>query len=95
MFALPMEPKDVTRDAVADVFPPHDILQAWMNGEDAEWPTAQDDEPAELRFDVGTAVQCRVGPEEWSNGTISKLWYRESQWPDGAFAPHHVAQWVQ
>ena len=95
MFALPMEPREVTIDILRENFPPEDILEKWMNGEDVEWPPMFDDDnmdaaPIELRYNVGTAVVCRIGPENWEPGTISKLWYRENGWPEGAFAPYQV-----
>jgi hypothetical protein len=91
MFALPMEPKEVTRETLAAAFPTADVLDQWFQGQDAEWPPPPEHElPTELRFAVGAAVQCRVGPEQWERGTISQLWYRESQWPEGAFAPYQI-----
>jgi len=48
----------------------------------------------ELRFDVGTKVQCRTGrgdgEDGWSNGTVVKIWYRETQWPRGRTAPYQI-----
>jgi hypothetical protein len=92
MFALPMEPKEVTKEILQESFPPGDILEKWFNGEDAEWPPMSPDNeaPVELRFNVGAAVFCRVGPDNWESGTISQLWYREDKWPDGAFAPYQI-----
>ena len=95
MFGLPMEPKDVTKEILEESFPPDNILQAWMDGEDAEWPPILDNDDMihdtdELRFTLGASVICRTGPNEWLPGTISKLWYRESQWPNGAYAPYQI-----
>ncbi len=94
MFALPMESQQVTLDILRDNFPPDDILEKWMNGEEAEWPPMDDDQMdaalPELRFDVGTAVECRIGADNWESGTISKLWYRENGWPEGAYAPYQI-----
>lgn len=93
MFALPMEPQQVTLDILRDNFPPDDILEKWMNGEEAEWPPMDDQmdaAPPELRFNVGTAVVCRIGADTWESGTISKLWYRENGWPEGAYAPYQI-----
>jgi hypothetical protein len=97
MFALPMEPKEVDIDILRENFPPEDVLEQWMNGEDVEWPPLYDDEngnngtaPIELRYNIGTSVVCRIGPENWEPGTISELWYREQGWPEGAFAPYQI-----
>jgi len=35
----------------------------------------------ELRFQVGDEVKCNVGGGKWEVGVVSKLWYRESDWP--------------
>lgn len=88
MFALPMEPKEVTPEILADCFPPGEILEKWLNGEDAAWPP--EPEPQELRFEVGTDVLCRVGPTDWAPGKVQQLWYRENGWPEGAFAPYKI-----
>jgi hypothetical protein len=95
MFALPMEPKEVTVDVLKESFPPEDVLTKWMNGEDVEWPPFyndkdQGDTPMELRFDLGASVLCRIGPDLWEPGTITKLWYRERQWPADAYAPYQI-----
>ena len=45
------------------------------------------------RFQTGTRVSCRMGPdpnEDWAQGTIIQLWYRESKWPNMSFAPYKV-----
>eukprot|EP00746_Dinoflagellata_sp_MGD_P151988 gnl/MRDRNA2_/MRDRNA2_83365_c0_seq6.p1 gnl/MRDRNA2_/MRDRNA2_83365_c0~~gnl/MRDRNA2_/MRDRNA2_83365_c0_seq6.p1 ORF type:complete len:374 (+),score=69.52 gnl/MRDRNA2_/MRDRNA2_83365_c0_seq6:98-1219(+) len=43
-----------------------------------------------LRFQVGTKVECRTGPDEWSVGTIIKLHYRERHWKKGKTVPYQV-----
>ena len=43
-----------------------------------------------LRFELGTAVECRLGPDAWSRGRIIGHWYREDDWPDGQKAPYQV-----
>lgn len=88
MFALPMEPKEVTPDHINENFPPGEILEKWFRGEDAPWPP--EPEPPELRFTVGDKVECRVGPDDWAPGTVHQLWYRENGWPEGAFAPYKI-----
>ena len=35
MVALPYEAQDVTEEILDHLFPPHEVLTAWMNGEDA------------------------------------------------------------
>ena len=89
MFSLPMEPKEVTREVLEDSFPTADVLEKWSHGEEAEWPPLSE-LPQELRFSLGTFVLCRVGPDQWEAGTISQLWYRENQWPEGAYAPYQI-----
>ena len=88
MIGIPAEAKQVTEEMIKEHFPPPEVLETWNNGEEAEWPPAP--EPIPLRFTVGTAVLCRIGPQEWSPGTVQKLWYRESNWPDGAYAPYQI-----
>jgi hypothetical protein len=90
MFGLPMDPTEVTLEVLREAFPTPDVVDRWHRGEDAEWPP--EPEPVELRFAVGAAVLCRVGPgpADWSRGTVAELWYREDQWPDGAFAPYKI-----
>jgi hypothetical protein len=88
MFGLPMEAKEVTKQDLEHMFPPQPILEKWHAGEDAEWPPQE--EPPELRFSIGTKVECRVGPADWAKGTVAQLWYREPQWPEGSFAPYKI-----
>jgi hypothetical protein len=91
MFGLPMEAKEVNLEELENFFPTDDVLEKWHNGEEAEWPPAEQfsDFP-ELRFDLGTSVLCRVGATDWIAGTIVQLWYREPQWPEGTLAPYKI-----
>mmetsp|Transcript_25672 Transcript_25672/g.85694 ORF Transcript_25672/g.85694 Transcript_25672/m.85694 type:complete len:484 (+) Transcript_25672:69-1520(+) len=44
----------------------------------------------ELRFPVGTRVECNVGPK-WATGTVVKQWYREPDWPKSKVsAPYQI-----
>jgi len=88
MFGLPMEAGDVTDQDMHHVFPPPEIVEKWHLGEEAEWPP-QESVPR-LRFDVGQEVMCRVGATDWSPGRVIQLWYREPNWPEGAFAPYKI-----
>mmetsp|Transcript_26991 Transcript_26991/g.48794 ORF Transcript_26991/g.48794 Transcript_26991/m.48794 type:complete len:391 (-) Transcript_26991:349-1521(-) len=45
---------------------------------------------SKYRFTVGTRVQCRTGPDEWSVGTVIKLDYSEPGWPPGRSVPYQV-----
>lgn len=89
-----MEAKDVTPEDLEGNFPTPEVLQKWHDGEDADWPPI-DAEPEfpELRFEVGTPVLCRIGPDattDWAPGKITLLWYREPSWPKGSFAPYKI-----
>lgn len=46
----------------------------------------------ELRFPVGTRVECCVsrGPAGWAPGTVVAHWYRAPSWPTGQFAPYQI-----
>lgn len=92
MVGLPMEAREVTTQDLENFFPSADIIEKWHRGEEAEWPPNDDDAAAavELRFEVGTPVLCRVGQSDWLKGHITQLWYRESTWPEGAFAPYKI-----
>jgi len=95
IFGLPMEAKEVTKEELQNNFPTKEVLEKWHAGEDADWPP-MDDQPAEfpeLRFDLGTRVLCRIGPDatkDWAPGKIIQLWYREPGWPPGSFAPYKI-----
>lgn len=41
-----------------------------------------------LTYKVGDRVQCNCG--SWEQGTVHKLWYRESLWETGRYAPYQV-----
>jgi len=43
-----------------------------------------------LRFEVGTRVVCRVGQDEWEEGKIVQLWYREPDWPENKTVPYQA-----
>jgi len=98
MLGLPMESNEVTDEELAEAFPPEEILRKWFHGQDAEWPPDNSNAMEEgtlpqLRFDVGDKVLCRIGPDAitgWAKGTIVQLWYRESSWPAGNWAPYKV-----
>jgi len=86
--SLPMEAKDVTVDILRDAFPTKEVLGEWHAGREAEWPPVP--EPVALRFSVGTFVECRTGPHEWSPGIILQQWYREANWQPGMMAPYKI-----
>lgn len=90
MLKLPMEAKEVSMEDLRHAFPTYEILVKWHRGEEAEWPPEEEEEPTQLRFDVGAKVLCRVGANDWAPGEILQLWFREEQWPEGAFAPYRV-----
>ncbi len=89
---LPMMASEVSKEELVSKFPTKEVLEAWYRGEDADWPPLEDSLP-QLRFDVGTRVLCRIGPDaekDWAPGTIIQLWYAEKDWPEGAFAPYKI-----
>jgi hypothetical protein len=93
MFGLPLEANEVTLEELQENFPTEEYLRKWFRGEEAEWPPEpefDDERMPTLRFDVGTKVLCRVGPDAWHAGTIVQKWYREESWPQGAWAPYKV-----
>mmetsp|Transcript_44531 Transcript_44531/g.66101 ORF Transcript_44531/g.66101 Transcript_44531/m.66101 type:complete len:198 (-) Transcript_44531:81-674(-) len=90
MLGLPMESKDVNLEELKEVFPPDDILRAWHRGEDPDWPGLDDETMPQLRFEIGTLVECRIGPTDWAPGKVAQLWYREPGWPQGSWAPYKI-----
>ena len=46
---------------------------------------------AELRFKVGEAVMCNLGPDGWKLGKIIAHHYRQAHWPAEKSAPYQVA----
>ena len=46
----------------------------------------------ELRFPVGTRVECCIskGPDGWVPGEVVMHWYRAASWPTGQFAPYQI-----
>ena len=62
---------------------------------DTEAPAASTPQPAATsrvppRFPIGAEVECRLGPDRWSLGTIVGLHYREKGWPPEKRAPYQV-----
>lgn len=49
---------------------------------------AQDGAQKELRFPIGTRVECNVGA--WRSGTIVGHWWRDSNWPAGKVVPYQI-----
>ncbi len=46
---------------------------------------------SDLRFELGDAVMCNMGPSGWKLGRVIALHYREDHWPAGKSAPYQVA----
>ena len=40
-----------------------------------------------LRFKKKQRVECKIGPNEWARGTVTKLWFEQSQ---GQYMPYQV-----
>ncbi|CAE7509095.1 unnamed protein product, partial [Symbiodinium microadriaticum] len=65
-----------------------ETISLWAEGKDAPWPPLP-----ELRFDVNTRVECRVGPHPvrgWAAGVIVATFYKEPEWPPGMVAPYQI-----
>jgi hypothetical protein len=96
MFGIPSEAKEITEEEVKEFFPTEDVIEAWARGEKVPWPPEDevwDDDYTEfppVRFRVGTRVECRVGPNEWVQGTVILVWYREPHWPVNSWAPYQI-----
>ena len=43
----------------------------------------------ELNHEVGDVVKCKY-EDEWVNGVISQIWYREELWETGRYVPYQV-----
>lgn len=41
-----------------------------------------------LKYKVGDRVKCKM--EQWEEGTVTQLWYREELWETGFYAPYQV-----
>lgn len=71
-------------------------MRRWSKGEHIPWPKQEIPEPPNapnLRFIEGSYVQCRVGPDPvtgWAPGRVKSLLYRESNWPEGYYAPYQI-----
>ena len=44
-----------------------------------------------FRFAVGSRVECCVGNDTWSPGSVKALFYREDNWEPEQFAPYQIA----
>ena len=71
-------------------------MRGWSIGEHIPWPKREVPEPPNadnLRFMVGSYVECRVGPDPvtgWAPGRVKTLLYREPNWPEGYHAPYQI-----
>ena len=94
---LPMTAKEVKKTHLIDSFPTQNVLLKWSKGEEADWPPLDDGmdelQAPDLRFSLGQAVECRVGPDPvtgWAKGVVLQLWYREAGWPPNSWAPYKI-----
>lgn len=97
-YGIPCEVEEVEEIDVDEHAPPMEIVEDWYNGTPTTWPPepeVPDPGPVptdELRFAIGTRVQCRIGPGEdgWAGGAVVAHWYRGSTWPTGQYAPYQI-----
>jgi len=96
MYGMPFSLDEIKEDDLVDWFPDEETLIRWSKGERVPWPPQEEPEPLDpstLRFKVGDNVECRVGPDPvtgWEKGKITKLLYREDNWPAYAQAPYQI-----
>jgi len=105
-FGIPCEMQEVLVDPeLLETFcPPVDVWRDWSEGKRNNWRPkmmAMDEadyleqykEQVKLRFDVGQAVECRVGSDPvtgWAGGKVIELYYREKNWPPNQLAPYKI-----
>jgi hypothetical protein len=81
---IPKVAAEVTAEDVEEIlFDPTTNLEAWQAGH----------EHNDLRFDIGTRVECRVGDDPvtgWAPGAVVQLMYREPSWPPDVVAPYQI-----
>ena len=53
-------------------------------------PEAIEKKRNQLRFTLGTAVECNTGKNKWSKGKVVQLLYRDEYMPPGMVAPYQV-----
>ena len=98
VFGIPCEAQDVEEMDIQESMPPSEFFDEWKKGNKLQWPPEPEiPEPGEppeveLRFPVGTRVECCIarGPDGWAPGTVVGHWYRAPQWPTGQFAPYQI-----
>ncbi len=94
----PPQNVDVQESDLMEELPPPELLKDLFDGKEVQWPPLPDPgEPpnVQLRFAVGTRVECRVGKDTapnggWSVGSVVQHWWRMPMWPTGQFAPYQV-----
>jgi hypothetical protein len=98
VFGVPCEAHEVIPEDVEESMPPDEFFAKWHAGEKVQWPPEPENpEPGEppeveLRFPVGTRVECCIskGPDGWVPGVVMMHWYRAASWPTGQFAPYQI-----
>lgn len=88
MLGIPLEVQEVQLVDLKHAMPDEKTLKDWSGGKQAMWPPDDDGDDGDgtrpqLRFEIGDAVECRIGNDPvtgWAAGKVIQLWYKEVGW---------------
>ena len=64
----------------------NDLKRCIFNGKIPEpGPTPTE----KLKYEVGDVVKCKY-EDDWVNGVVGQVWYREELWETGKYMPYQV-----